>query len=350
MHFLILGQGLAGSWVSYFLERNNQSFTVVDPCYDQTASLVAAGIINPVTGRRIVKSWLIDELIPFSLRSYGLLGEQLGVDLINRTDIIEFFPSPFMRESFIKANEKGEFLALNEEHNLFNEFFNYEFGYGTIKQSMLINTRQLIEAWRDHLKIRKSFQEKSIDYHKLVVTKDSIEYEGLAATHLICCDGTSIAGNPFFSPLPWSFNKGEALIIETKEALPNHIYKKNLLLAPAATNNRYWVGSNYQRDYADASPTQEFREQTEMQLRSWLKIPFIIREHIAAVRPGTVERRPFVGIHPKYQNVSILNGLGTKGSSLAPYFANQLVDQLLNGGQIHPEADVRRFSSLLSRS
>ena len=46
----------------------------------------------------------------------------------------------------------------------------------------------------------------------------------------------------------------------------------------------------------------------------------------AAIRPSTKTRRPFVGAHAAYKNVFILNGLGTKGASIAPFAAQSLLD------------------------
>jgi glycine/D-amino acid oxidase-like deaminating enzyme len=61
-----------------------------------------------------------------------------------------------------------------------------------------------------------------------------------------------------------------------------------------------------------------------------------------------LERRPFVGLHPQNPRLGILNGMGTKGCSLAPYFARQLVRHLLYKEPIHPEASVSRFIFLPS--
>jgi glycine/D-amino acid oxidase-like deaminating enzyme len=62
-----------------------------------------------------------------------------------------------------------------------------------------------------------------------------------------------------------------------------------------------------------------------------------------------VERRPFVGFHPIHTNVGILNGMGTKGTSLAPFFAYQLVQNLVHSFPITEEADISRFSRILSK-
>ena len=111
----------------------------------------------------------------------------------------------------------------------------------------------------------------------------------------------------------------------------------------------YWVGSSYEWSFEHAEPTEGFRLRTEAALREWVKLPFTVVEHVASVRPATLERRPFVGFHPVYPAVGILNGMGTKGCSLAPFFALQLVRHIVDGTAISPEADVRRFTRILSR-
>jgi len=42
--------------------------------------------------------------------------------------------------------------------------------------------------------------------------------------------------------------------------------------------------------------------------------------------------------------------MGTKGCSLAPYFANQLIDHCENGLPIHSEASLERFEQILKKN
>jgi glycine/D-amino acid oxidase-like deaminating enzyme len=149
--------------------------------------------------------------------------------------------------------------------------------------------------------------------------------------------------------LPFAPNKGEFLIVEIPGLPDQYIYKKGFVLAPLQQNSVFWFGSNYHWEFPDVNPTKEFFEQAESHLSAWLKVPFRILEHKAALRPATVERRPFVGLHPNRKSIGILNGMGTKGCSLAPFFARQLADHLIRGQEIIPEADVKRFSKLLSK-
>ncbi len=109
-----------------------------------------------------------------------------------------------------------------------------------------------------------------------------------------------------------------------------------------------YVGNPSLDEIREFVPTTDFRELTEGQMKGLLKLPFKVVDHIAAVRPAAVERRPFVGWHPVYTNAGILNGMGTKGCSLAPWFAKQLVENITGNKPVDSLADVGRFKRMLS--
>ncbi|TAD92715.1 MAG: FAD-binding oxidoreductase, partial [Bacteroidetes bacterium] len=98
---------------------------------------------------------------------------------------------------------------------------------------------------------------------------------------------------------------------------------------------------------ANANPTDAFRAETEQWLRQTVRQAYSILHHWAAIRPATIDRRPLVGMHPTLPRVGILNGMGTKGVSLAPFFGKQLAQHLLDGASIMPDADIQRFERIL---
>lgn len=347
---LIIGQGVSGTFLSYFLQRENKSVVVIDQPRADAPSRVAGGIINPVTGRRMVTVWMVEELFPFVWKTYNEIGHLLNVPAISQKTIIDFFPNPFMRESFLKRiNQQNDYVHSYPEQNHFNTFFNYEFGCGEIKPAYIAHLEVLLPAWRAHLKQQGNLLEENFDTAQLQLQEDSVTYKDITARHIIFCDGSWGGENPFFSQLPFAFNKGEALVVEIP-GLPNqHIYKKAMLLSPMAQQDLFWLGTSYEWDFTNSDPTEEFRKQAEKTLQHWLNIPFKVIDHTAAIRPATVERRPFAGLHPVHKNVALLNGMGTKGCSLAPFFAKQLSDHILYKTGITAEADINRYKRILSR-
>jgi len=351
VEFLIIGQGLCGTWLSYYLHKAKRSFLVIDNNQLDTSSRIAAGIINPVTGRRLVKAWMIDELLPGLKKSYTELGNDLKITAITQKNIIDFFPDPFMKESFQqRVLENNNYLHLSENLLSFQTHFKYEFGYGEISPAYTAHLETILPAWNAYLKLNNCLIEEDFELSGLEVSEKGIQYKDIKTEKLIFCDGAAASENPWFGHLPFAFNKGEVLIIDVPDLPVNHVYKKGLFLAPMAESNLFWAGSSYSWNFSDVNPTAEFRNKTEKQLNNWLKVPFKIVDHKASLRPATIERRPFVGMHPAKKNIGILNGMGTKGCSLAPYFAKQLTVYLINKEEISPEADIKRFSKILERS
>jgi glycine/D-amino acid oxidase-like deaminating enzyme len=349
--YLIVGQGISGTWLSYYLQKNKKSFLVIDNNAPGTPSRIAAGIINPVTGRRHVTVWMAEEILPFAFDAYTELGNELGITAISKRNIIDFFPSPQMRQSFQQRSDEGGFyVEMGSNHNKYTEYFNYDFGFGTIQPVYTAHLETVLPVWRQQLKNNGHLIEEDFDITLLETKKEGIKYKEIEAKKIIFCDGTSSNHNPFFKQLPFAPNKGEVLIAEIPGLPADHIYKKGMMMVPLATADHWWIGSNYAWEYEDEQPTASFRDKTTLLLNDWLKIPFTIKEHLCGIRPATLERRPFVGIHPQHPGIGILNGLGTKGCSLAPYFAQQLVNNLIKNKPVIAEADINRFSRVLSRS
>jgi glycine/D-amino acid oxidase-like deaminating enzyme len=348
--YLIVGQGIAGSLLAWFLHQEGKTFVVVDNGAPDVASKVAAGIINPVTGRRYHTTWKADELHPFALKTYSELGEHFNTQYIFRKDIIEFFPTPQARDIFVERIQDGNtYMDAYPDQNRFNSQISYDFGCGRIGPAYVTSVGLLIADMRRWLLHRGALMEAEFRQDELLVETDSIRYGDVAARRIIFCDGAAGAQNRWFRLLPWALNKGEALIIECRELDDAHLLKKGFLLAPLGVQHTFWAGSSYAWEGLEDGPTEAFHKRTTAALDGLLKLPYQVLAHKAAVRPATVERRPFVGIHPHQPRICILNGMGTKGTSLSPYFARQLVHHLEHRAPITPEADVARFSRVLSR-
>lgn len=348
--YLIIGQGICGTLLSWFLHKEGKSFVVIDDNNKDASSKVAAGIINPITGRRYVTTWMIDEVMPFAVQTYKEIGAYLSSELVFEKSIIDFFPSPQMRNAFVERIEEDDtYLHTYPDQNYFNQFFNYDFGCGEVRPAYMVHLQSLLSLWRKELLNRNALIEQQFNITDVKITDNGVVYGGITAQKVIFCDGVAATHNPWFNLLPFAPNKGEALVIESDALTNEHIFKRGMILAPLAEQNTYWVGSNYQWEFKDDQPSEQFYNQTTELLKHWLKAPFKVLAHKAAVRPATIERRPFVGFHPLYPNVGILNGMGTKGTSLAPFFAHQLVQHLVYNFPIAAEANVHRFSRILSK-
>ena len=349
VEYLIIGQGICGTWLSYYLKKTNKSFVVIDNNQLNSASRIAAGIINPVTGRRIVKTWMIDELLGFLVPAYKELGKELGTNVIEQKNLVDFHPTPQMKIAFDeRVKEHAGFLSHPKDQQQYQQNFSYDFGFGEVDPCYVVNLTEILPGWRKKLLLNKQLLEENFEIEELNHSNDKVLYKNIKAEKIIFCDGINSSQNPFFKNLPFALNKGEVILIESADIPSTNIFKKGMMLT-SIENGLYWIGSNYLWEFPDDKPTGQFRQQTESLLKNWLKVPFKIADHKASIRPANIERRPFVGFHPVYKNIGILNGMGTKGCSLAPFFAKQLTEHLVSGKEILPEADIKRFSKILMR-
>jgi glycine/D-amino acid oxidase-like deaminating enzyme len=207
----------------------------------------------------------------------------------------------------------------------------------------------MIEAWRNYLQSQNALLAEPFDITQLIHHSPfTIHYKDVTATAIIFADGATGSDNPYFSLLPYAKNKGQAILAEIPGLPRTNIYKQGITLVPWQ-DNLWWIGSTYEWDFTDLEPSADFRNKVESQLKNWLKLPYKIVDHIASERPANLERRPFVGMHPVHTNIGVFNGMGTKGCSLAPYFAKQFTDYLVHQKPINPLADIKRFTKILSR-
>jgi len=343
--YLIVGQGLTGTWLSYFLLKQGISFKIVNDAKTVSATSVASGVINPVTGRRIVQTWMIDSLLPFAIAAYKAFEQDENIPIIKDAPIALIHPSLQMKESFdYRLTHDNIYLKENDLSSL-AQYFNAPFGNGEIEQCYWIDLMQFLKIGRQ--KISAHFIEDYFDVAAMTITEQGVAWKNISAEKIIFCDGLNTMNNPYFKALPFVPNKGEALIVKIKGLAPTNIYKTNITIVPWK-DDLFWVGSSYEWSFSDALPSQGFKDKMIAALDAVLKLPYEVIDHLVGIRPANTERRPFVGLHPNYPQMGICNGMGTKGCSLAPYFAKQLLDHIENGTKIEPEADINRFTSILS--
>src|SRR5258708_22116956 len=93
---LIIGQGICGTFLSLELERAGLSHLIIDEVRPFAASRVAAGLINPVAGRRLVTTWMSAALLAFARETYGPLTVLVGGCRLDKVNVTDFFPTSQM--------------------------------------------------------------------------------------------------------------------------------------------------------------------------------------------------------------------------------------------------------------
>jgi len=345
--YIIVGQGLVGTWMSYHLHKAGISFKVINDPTFKSASSVASGVINPVTGRRIVQTWMIETILPFVVKAYQNFAHEIDCEIIKASPVILIHPSQQMQESFEFRMQNDNVYLFKQDPSKWKVYFESPNGMGAINECYWIDLNTMISKWQSILINKQNYIAAHFEMNDVTFLENEIVWKNIQAERIIFCDGLNALNNPYFSKLPFSPNKGEALIIKVSGLTKEYIYKSSVTVVPWK-DDLFWVGSSYEWEFNNTEPTPAFKEKMTQCLDQFLKLPYQIVDHIVGIRPANTQRRPFIGVHPIHKQLAICNGMGTKGCSLAPYFTNELLNFLEFDKPVEPEASIKRFESILT--
>lgn len=346
--YIIVGQGLAGTLMAHFLEEAGKQIYVVDQPDERAASQVAAGLINPVTGRRYVKSWKIDQLLPFAEKTYRNIEAKFNIKIYHQRNVLRtLFNSREENDWLLRTAEPGYESYLQDGARLgkYAEHTFPAFSYGEVQRAAQVNLPLLTESYRQHLVQSNRLLSEKFDYSAIVCEQDQVQYQQIRARKIIFCEGHKAIHNPYFNYLPFRGAKGEVLIIRIPDIDFEKVLKHRVFIAPLG-DDLYWVGSSYVWQYQDEHPTPQGKAFLMDRLADILAVPFEVVEHRSAIRPTVKDRRPFLGVHAEWPQLALFNGLGTKGTSLGPFWAKALQAHLCKGEPLAPEVNIKRFEPL----
>lgn len=341
--FLLIGQGLAGTALSFRFLEENKKFLLLDMPNENTSSRVAAGLYNPVTGKKMVRTWMADMLFPAIEPFYERIEKLLGKNLLVKKNIYR---------PFLSIEEQNEWMGHSGDpllqpyfekihtQKLYDEV-NNPFGGILLKNSGYLDIHTLLDAYADYLLDKGLLIQERYDEELLEFSEEGIIYKNIRAKGIVYCNGLSAMKSRFFSYLPFAPVKGEILDIQ-QDFSPEAIINRGVFRI-SLPNGLHRVGSTYTWHDLDLGPTE--RGKNEL-LEKLDKLIFaekreVIR-HKSGIRPATKDRRPFLGKHPGQNSVYIFNGFGAKGVSLVPYFSNMMTDYLFSGVEIQKEVNITR--------
>lgn len=347
--FLIIGQGLAGSALAWELVHRGKKVMVIDEPEANRSSTIAAGLFNPITGRVMTKTWMADQLFPELHRFYVTASSELHQPFFHPDTIYRPFISILEQEQWkLKSADPSmlPFVKRFHETSQWSHQVKNSWGGIEIAHSGYIDTNMWMKAIRNWLILSDSFMQAHVEESELHAG-ERIHYKELDAGSVIFCNGLGASSGYWFNWLPLKPLKGQTLRITTRENL-ERIYSRGVFMVPSG--NEYAVGATYEHPPFEQQVTPAGKALLVEKLEGLLATSFDVVHQDWGIRPTTPDRRPMLGQHPQHNNVWVFNGLGTKGVSLAPYFARQLADCLMGQASLPSAVNISRFYALYSGS
>lgn len=302
---LIKGQGIAGTCLAWTLIDREVSFKIEDRGFGGS-SRVAAGLINPITGKNFEPSWLIEEFHQAAISFYQKIEKILEADL--------WYPLPILRlASSAKESQKiASKLSLPHVTRWLS-------GRAVETPEGFHSAIELAGGGRvdtaKFVKLSGRYFEK-MGFHG----SDSGE---VPKKTFLCTGAEGLVENQLG---PHRCAKGEILTIHANWPETHIRIGAGGWLVPIG-NHHFRVGSTYEWNELDERPTQFGADRiTEIATRLGGE-NFEITGHVAGVRPILRRSQPLIGQTPEGE--WIFNALGSKGTLYAPKMAKFLVDWAL---------------------
>ncbi|MEY3394271.1 MAG: hypothetical protein RL346_507 [Verrucomicrobiota bacterium] len=314
----VVGQGLAGSCLAFEFFERGIPFRVIDPGVGGS-SRVAAGLLNPLTGKNFQPSWMIEAFHPHAVKFYRKLEQKFGVALWHALPVMRLAET---EREWLKISAK---LELPEVRPWIAEPCGTETPPGFI-QHVILNGGGWLDTGRFLDVLRSFFDQEGVLLQRMEETDSGHD-------RTILCEGSEglIKGRLGAHRCA----KGEILTL--KADWPTDFIRVGAggWLIPIGSG-RFRVGSTYEWDQLDDKPTEKGMVRILEIARRLGGEDFQVADHVAAIRPIVRRSQPLMG-----RNVAghwVLNGMGSKGVLYAPRMASMLADWMFEG--IEPDQNV----------
>ena len=338
---IIIGQGLAGTALAWALIDAGQRVLMIDAGDPVSASRITPGLITPITGRRLVPVPGHDDMQTFAEAYYTRIGARVGRILCRPHSAIRLFATHEQRLDWEKCRDASAVLphlVVPQPQPLLNEGIADTTHGGFAMHGAQVDVVEYLGASRGHITVMTAKLDWSDD---VVFAAGEVMVLGHATRCVIACEGFGAMHNPYFAKLPFQNAKGEILTIRFAAPLPRMSLHRSLWLAPTAEPDVFRAGATSNWTELDHVPTAAGRAEIETKLRAFIRMPFEVVDHQAAVRPIIRGRTPRLGLHPTLPRLGIFNGLATKGVIRAPWYARMFADHLVHGAPLPDSCDIR---------
>ena len=346
---LIVGLGLAGGLLSWELIRRGRDLLVIDDNGTDSSSLAAAGLITPVTGKRLVMQPDAANLLAAAESLYHELAGHLGQRFLHPVPFLRLFGDVAEHDYFERRRRDPAYSGFIDREATAEDLaaFRAPCGGAWFKRTAYLDTSALIAQIGQELSAAGRLIVQRVDPAELTPAGGEIRWGNIRARRVVFCEGFQSIRNPWFAHLPWQAAKGEILHLEpdTPPPLPDAVVNWGKWLAPRADGS-YRLGATYSWSSLDTRTTSSAREELLADLHD--RVPGLrvrVIRQVAGVRPASRDRVPFLGHHRETAAVSVFNGFGAKGSLLIPWYMQRMADNLCDGTPLPEACDIARHDA-----
>lgn len=361
---IILGQGLAGTTLAWWCHWSSLRVMILDRAAAVTSSKVAAGLMTPITGQRLVPTWRWGDFWPVAVDFYRRVEQITGSSFLHTGPMVRCFQGADETQYFARRLASGEFVdaATLTPQRLEEVISRGDVVRQTVSPGLeaplrtdarghfemslggRLNVAHFLDVSRQYFMQHGRLLTADVQLPEDVsVVPHEVELPRweLRAPRLVCCQGYDSVSNPWFQRVDFQPAKGEILRVRIPGWKEPRVIHGDVWIAPQG-DEVVSVGATYDWSRLDNVPSEDGRRELEARLQLMIQGPYEIIDHVAAVRPILRDPRPVLGFHPQWPQLGFLNGLASKGALMAPHFARHFLRTMSGAEHLDPTVDLAR--------
>jgi len=342
---IIFGGGLAGSLLAWTLIESGRNPLLVNKAGLSNCSRVAAGLVNPIGGRRMNLAWEAEKQIPFAKKTYEKLGLQFGESFYFPRKIVRLLGDLESQIAWEAKSNQGPYrhwILDNSELVLPKQSPTADAAYFGITGGGYLDIPALLGSLHSNLESQGCLEQAQFDYSDIKTGADCVNWKLTRAPIAIFAEGWLGQQNPWLSFIPFRPAKGVIGKIQTNIDFFDTVIVDKFFLLPR-NDGSIQVGATYAWDELDEFPDSESVSELETFLQSHLENDWEWLDVAAGIRPSIPGAKPIVGPHPENDRIFVFNGFGSKGATQIPLFAQRLHDAIWKGSSLPAESAPSRF-------
>jgi glycine oxidase len=312
------------------LQERGVSVTVSDDGHASASSMVAAGMWNPLSFKKLNHGWNVPALLDAARTVYTKLERQLQCSFYHPTELVRVFPTAGQANEWTERSELpavAPYMADGFDREV-ADALKTPFGHGVVKQS----------GWMDVPVFLRAVQ---VWLYKEGLMSPTIPE---SADIVVNCTGFKAPHQPGWEWVPIYPNKGQVLRVHLPTLHTRRMVNFGKFLVPLG-NHDYRMGATYEYNDANPLPTPSTRSALLADLCAAGISDVQVTDHRAGYRPTVPDRKPLIGMHPADPQKAIFGGFGSKGVMLVPWCAIEMADLLTHGRKVNAAVDVQRYFS-----
>ena len=233
---VVVGQGLAGTALTWALRWRGLRVVAIDRGEPQTASRVAAGLVTPITGRRLTRTWRLDELWPAAEAFYRRAEAETGAEFFRIGPSVRLLASESERAVY-EGRAAGAFGGRTgpPDPPVRPRLVRRPTRRFAMAPAARLDVLRYLDASRARLAQDGGYRPGEVNpATDVVLTPDGVRLDrfGLAARWLVFCQGIDAAVNPWFGGVRLHPVKGEVLTLRVPGLAERRVIHRGVWLAP----------------------------------------------------------------------------------------------------------------------